>query len=111
MPPHWYIASVARTPRRSLSTRRPVQIRTSAPLDYETKRIYRVNVVATDSSKASQSVGVTININNVEEPLSVVTGDAAVDYAEDRTDAVAAYSATDPDGTPVTWESLGWRCR
>ena len=83
------------------------QIRTSAPLDYETKRTYRVNVVATDSSKTSQSVGVTINVNNVEEPLSPVTGDAAVDYAEDRTDAVAAYSATDPDGTPITWSLSG----
>ena len=83
------------------------QIRTSAPLDYETKRTYRVNVVATDSSRASQSVAVTINVEDVEERLSAVTGDTAVDYAEDRTDAVATYSASDPDGTAVTWSLSG----
>ena len=83
------------------------QIKTSAPLDYETKRTYRVNVVATDSSRASRSVAVTINVNNVEEPLSDVTGETLVDYAEDRTDAVATYTATDPDGTPVTWSLSG----
>ena len=83
------------------------QIRTSAPLDYETKKTYRVNVVATDSSRASQSVAVTINVEDAEEPLSAVTGDTSVDYAEDRTDAVATYSATDPDGTPVAWSLSG----
>ena len=83
------------------------QIKTSALLDYETKRTYRVNVVATDSSNASQSVAVTINVDDVEEPLSAVTGDDMVDYAEDRVDAVATYSATDPDGTPVTWSLSG----
>ena len=83
------------------------QIRTSAPLDYETKRTYRVNVVATDSSRASQSVAVTIDVEDVEEPLSAVTGDTAVDYSEDRADAVATYSATDPDGTAVTWSLSG----
>ena len=83
------------------------QIKTSASLDYETKATYRVNVVATDSSRASQSVAVTINVNDVEEPLSDVTGETPVDYAEDRTDAVATYSATDPDGTPVTWSLSG----
>ena len=83
------------------------QITTSAPLDYETKKTYRVNVVATDSSGASQSVAVTINVDNMEERLSAVTGDTPVDYAEDRSDAVATYSATDPDGTPVTWSLSG----
>ena len=83
------------------------QIRTSAPLDYETKRTYRVNVVATDSSRASQSVAVTINVEDVEEPLSAVTGDTPVEYAEDRTDAVATYTTTDPDGTAVTWSLSG----
>ena len=83
------------------------QIRTSAPLDYETKKTYRVNVVATDSSRASQSVAVTINVEDGEEPLSDVTGATPVDYAEDRADAVATYSATDPDGTSVTWSLSG----
>ena len=83
------------------------QIRTSAPLDYETKKTYRVNVVATDSSRASQSVAVTINVEDVEELLSAVTGDTPVEYAEDRTDAVATYTATDPDGTAVTWSLSG----
>ena len=83
------------------------QIKTRAALDYEAKRTYRVNVVATDPSNASRSVVVTINVTDVEEPLSRVTGDTMVDYAENRTDAVAAYSATDPDGTPITWEISG----
>ena len=83
------------------------QIATSVPLDYETKRTYGVNVVATDSSGVSQSVAVTINVEDVEELLSAVTGDTPVEYAEDRTDAVATYTATDPDGTAVTWSLSG----
>ena len=83
------------------------QIATSVPLDYETKSTYRVNVVATDSSGASQSVAVTVNVEDVEELLSDITGDRAVEYAEDRTDAVATYTATDPDGTAVGWSLSG----
>ena len=64
-------------------------------------------MVATDPSNASRSVAVTINVTDEPEPLSGVTGDTMVVYAEDRSDAVAAYSATDPDGTPITWEISG----
>ena len=38
----------------------------------------------------------------------VVSGETDIEYAEDRTDAVARYSATDPDrGASITWSLLG----
>ena len=37
----------------------------------------------------------------------VVTGPTSVDYAENGTTIVAAYSATDPDGDSVTWSVAG----
>ena len=43
-----------------------------------------------------------------EEPE--VTGEATADYAEDRTDAVATYTAADPEGAMTRW-SLSRRGR
>ena len=64
-------------------------------LDYETKASYMVTVTATDPDSASDMITVTITVTNVDE-LGMVTGDATADYAEDRTDAVATYTADGP---------------
>ena len=81
------------------------QLMTLAALDYETKATYEVMVTATDPDSASDMIMVTITVTNVDE-APVITGDAAPNYAENGTAAVATYSATDPENAAITW-SLG----
>ena len=82
-------------------------------LDYEIKTTYTVRVTATDPSRASDTITVTIMVVNVNEPPTVsqrgltVTGSASVSYAEDRTDAVQTYRAVGPDASGATWSLSG----
>ena len=49
------------------------QLRTNAALDYETRRSYSVTVTATDPSTTSDSVAVTINVTDRNEPPAFPT--------------------------------------
>ena len=70
---------------------------TKAALDYEAKTSYEVTVTATTQDGLSDSIDVTITVTvNVDEGFEV-TGNAALDYAENGTAAVATYSATEPE--------------
>ena len=46
------------------------QLRTAAPLDYETKNAYTVIVNVSDGKGGSDSITVTINVTNVNEPVT-----------------------------------------
>ena len=85
------------------------QLMTKAPLDYETKSLYRVNVTATDRFGASDTIMVIITIIDVNEHPSVVTGDTMVDYSENSSEAVSTYAATDAEDEPadLAWSVLG----
>ena len=82
-----------------------ITVKEKVGLDYETKKTYTVVVTATDSSLASDSITVTINVVDHNEPPFVterglsVTGPAAVSYEENGSAVVASYSATGPDAT------------
>ena len=78
------------------------QLLTKAPLDHETKDSYAVTVKVVDPSLDSATITVTINVNDVDEP-PVLTGPDVVDYPENGTDAVARYTAEDPEGDTITW--------
>ena len=83
-------------------------------LDYESKNTYTVIVTATDSSLARDSITVTINVVNDNEPPFVserglsVSGPASVSYPENESRVVATYSATGPDaaGASLTLEGV-----
>ena len=79
---------------------------TLAALDYETKATYSVTVTASDSGGLSDSIDVTITVTNVDEGFEV-SGPAAVDYAENRTNPVATYTATGPESATITWTLEG----
>ena len=79
---------------------------TKVALDFETKSSYTVMVTATDPHLSAATTTVTITVTNVDEGFEV-SGPAAMDYAEDRTDAVATYSATDPESATITWSLEG----
>ena len=68
-----------------------------------------VTVTATDPLGASSSIPVTIEVTDVDEAPEImlgglaITGMARVDYAEDRRDAVATYSATGRSRPTPSW--------
>ena len=82
------------------------QLQTKAELDFEIKSTYTVTVTATDQGHLSDITTVTITVTNVDETPSV-SGQISISYKENGTDAVATYTASDPDGTSITWDLLG----
>ena len=78
------------------------QLLTKAPLDHETKNSYSVTVRVVDPSLESDTIAVTITVNDVDEPPTL-SGPEVVDYPENRTDAVAQYTADDPEGDQIAW--------
>ena len=82
------------------------ELRANAALDYETRTSYEVIVTATNPDGLSDSVTLTINVLDVNDPPEV-SGPTAVTYAENDTTAVGTYEADDPENDPVTWSPYG----
>ena len=82
------------------------QIRTKDALDHETKSSYTVTVTAADPAGLSDTATVTITVTDVDED-PVVSGNAAVDYAENGDGMVATYAATDPENGDIAWSLSG----
>ena len=82
------------------------QLQTRAALDYERRRTHTLRVTATDPFGAPAVITVTINVQDVDEPLTAA-GPTAVTYLQHGTDAVAAYTADDPERATITWDLLG----
>ena len=78
------------------------QLLTKAPLDHEGDDSYTVTVKVVDPSLLSDTITVTISINDVDEP-PVLSGLDVVDYPENGTKAVAQYTATDPENDQISW--------
>ena len=74
-------------------------------LDYETKDSYVVIVTATDPTADSDSINVTITVEDVDESPSL-TGEASVSHAENSILPVAEYKASDPEKKSLTWSPL-----
>ena len=87
------------------------QIRTKVALDLENPPTLGLTVTATDPSNASDTVGVTVTINDMNEAPTIATGPTrAPDWPETKAiaDAVAAYTAgADPDGDDLVWSLTG----
>ena len=82
------------------------QLQTKAPLDYETDPTYTVTVTATDPSGLSDEITVTINVTDLDEAPEIGFA-ASIDYAENRTDRIATYTANDPENKVITWRLSG----
>ena len=76
------------------------QLRTRAVLDYETTSSYNLTVTATDPSADSNSITVTVTVENVEEP-----GAVTLSSVQPRVDETLRADLTDPDEPAglVTW--------
>ena len=75
------------------------------PADSNRDNVYLVTVRAWDGNSYG-TLDVTVTVTNVNE-AAVISGDASPDYAENRTDQVASYSATDSESSPVTLSPAG----
>ncbi len=82
------------------------QLQTRAALDYERRRTHTLRVTATDPFGAPAVITVTINVQDVDEPLTVA-GPTAVTYLQHGTEAAATYTAADPERSTITWDLLG----
>ena len=81
------------------------QLLAKAALDYESRANYSLEVRVSDGEGGSDTIDLTVRVTNVNEPPAIA-GPAMADYEENGADAVAAYTAEDPEGTEVAW-SLG----
>ena len=73
-------------------------------LDHETKPSHRVTVTATDPRGETDSITVTIHITDVDEAPKVTDPVKVIPYPENGTDAVATFTAVDPEGaSPIVW--------
>ena len=90
------------------------QLQTKTNLDFEEKTSYTLTVSVRDSKDASgnadtttdDAITVTITVTNVDE-TPTVTGDSTINYAENGTGTIAAYTAVDPEGGQITWSLSG----
>ena len=82
------------------------QIKTKVKLDYETKDEYMVTLTAMDPSGADHTVMVKIMVTDGPDD-AVITGVKTYNYAEDRTDEVATFNASDQDGNAIEWGKSG----
>ena len=73
--------------------------------DFEETQTYSVTVEASDSNSTS-TLGVTVNIVNIDEP-PVVSGSTAVEFAENDTGEVARYEDNDPERGSIVWSLTG----
>ena len=89
------------------------QIKRKAPLDYETKNSYSVVVTATDPSGLSDTINITIEVEDEpEDPVITdggltVSGLALENYPENNTDAVATYTAEGENAANAGWTLEG----
>ena len=81
------------------------QLFTRAVLDRERRTSYRVTVTAKDPSRATDSIGVTIAIDEVDEDPTLA-GDSVFSLRENST-FVGRYTATDPERATITWSLTG----
>ena len=77
------------------------QLQTGSALNFEDQDVYTVKVIATDPSGAEDSITVTINVTDVEEP-----GTVSLSWKQPQVDTVLTATLTDPDGdiSGVTWQ-------
>ena len=77
------------------------QLQVGGPLDYETENSYTVTVKATDPSGDSDTIEVTIDVNNLDED-----GKVSLSWTKPQVGTEITATLTDPDGiTPdPTWQ-------
>ena len=83
------------------------QLQAKAALDYETKSSYEVTVTGTDTD-GSVTTTVSIDVTNVVELASAISGPASPSFMENQGGRVATYTASsEEDRDGITWSLSG----
>ena len=82
------------------------QLLTKAPLNYEVRSRYAVDMLATDPSGASARMLVTVNVTDRDDPARII-GTASIRFAENGTTPVGIFNAFREGGGSVTWSLSG----
>ena len=82
------------------------QLRTKVELDHEGREQHIVTVTATDPGGLTDTVSVTITVEDVDE-TPIVSGPTSLEVAENGNRRVADYTATDPDEKGIEWILTG----
>ena len=82
------------------------QLKTKAPLDYETRTQYELQANVHDDDGGDDWISINIRVTGVAE-APTVTGDTTIQVAENSGGNLATYTATDPEGLDVTWGLSG----
>ena len=84
------------------------QLRTKVELDHETGPMRSVTVTATDPGNLTDTVAVTITVDDVDE-TPVVSGPTNLEFEEDTSTSttLATYMSTNPDRKGIGWELTG----
>ena len=82
------------------------QISARMELGHEAKSSYTVTVTATDPSRLSDSVDVTIKVTDMDEAPEIAGDDITKEYPENGRAQVARFNADDPEGRMVYWDVL-----
>ena len=75
------------------------------PMDRNKDNVYEVTVRATAGSMRVD-LPVTVMVTPVDEPPMIVGASSVPNYSENRTDPVATFTATDPEGRMIHWDVL-----
>ena len=100
------IVSVARMQQAFSIVSTTGQLQTNAALDHEKKNAYSVTVSVSDGNNGSDSIAITINVTNVNEPPRFPRTKITLSVAEDATIGTAIgdpFQATDPEGDTLTY--------
>ena len=73
------------------------------PMDKNKDNVYEVTVRATDSTRMYADRMVRVTVTDDNEAPEIMGDSATIKYAENGEDAVAMFTATDPEGDTVTW--------
>ena len=79
-----------------------ITVATGAELDFETQATFALTLRAEDSHGDHDDIGVTVNLNNVDE-----AGTVTLSHDDLRTGTVITASLSDPDGS-VSGENWRW---
>ncbi len=82
------------------------QLKTKAALNFEARNSYGVVVTATDPSGAADSIQVTVNVTDVNDPVRI-TGIRSVRYSENDTAPIASFTAFDEGEHTIRWSVSG----
>ena len=84
-----------------------IQTKAGETYDHETTPSYSVTVKADDSNGGTDTIDVSITVNNIDEPPVFKEGPTTVEFPENGEGGVASYYAEDPEYATIHWTLEG----